>query len=429
MSRRQSVPSNIFYRRADPNPPLFPEPWEGDIYYNTDRNVLRTFHDGKWIDLNAMRWAGIYDPTDTDRWYYPGDVVREGNWLMICVNQTQDYPAPQETALPVEMLPEGTFSTASSTMAVTLENEWQFKELVGGWLIQMSAKIEESNVGRAHTLSLFLDDRALITNSFIPTDADFYTIPLNPITLGGGAKVRVKLEMEADPNNSWSLSEGLFSPPPSQTDVAQGRISEGAWTDTAYALSVVFTEGTLSPDWTVLANVGATGQETQIPGGGGGDTGILVGFGLVKTPLEEGVFQLSVEEDIFPHIDPEPPTDGRLDFWIDTDDIGQGGTEPPPGGGGGGHTIQDEGANLPQRVNLNFVGDGVTATDAPDSTIITIPGATGGSGHAPDPAGQPDGKHLEVENDQYVFVNRPVVYSVSPPDNPMDGDVWIERTP
>lgn len=42
---------------------------------------------------------------------------------------------------------------------------------------------------------------------------------------------------------------------------------------------------------------------------------------------------------------------------------------------GGGHTIEDEGSPLSQRTNLNFVGDGVTATDddVNDATIVTIP--------------------------------------------------------
>ena len=43
MSRRQSIPSNVFYRNADPLPPLFPAPNEGDIYFNTTYNILRIF--------------------------------------------------------------------------------------------------------------------------------------------------------------------------------------------------------------------------------------------------------------------------------------------------------------------------------------------------------------------------------------------------
>jgi hypothetical protein len=44
------------------------------------------------------------------------------------------------------------------------------------------------------------------------------------------------------------------------------------------------------------------------------------------------------------------------------------------GSGAGGHTIQDEGIDLPQRTNLNFIGAAVEATDdaGNDATKITI---------------------------------------------------------
>jgi hypothetical protein len=55
---------------------------------------------------------------------------------------------------------------------------------------------------------------------------------------------------------------------------------------------------------------------------------------------------------------------------------GAGGAAWEDGGGGGGHVIMDEGGDLTQRTNLDFVGGGVTVTDdaGADSTIVTIPG-------------------------------------------------------
>lgn len=49
-------------------------------------------------------------------------------------------------------------------------------------------------------------------------------------------------------------------------------------------------------------------------------------------------------------------------------------TIPTGGGSGGGHVIQDEGVDLTQRTNLNFVGTGVAATDdaGNDATKVTI---------------------------------------------------------
>lgn len=40
---------------------------------------------------------------------------------------------------------------------------------------------------------------------------------------------------------------------------------------------------------------------------------------------------------------------------------------------GSGHVIEDEGTPLTQRANMNFVGAGVTATDAGGKTVVTIP--------------------------------------------------------
>jgi hypothetical protein len=45
--------------------------------------------------------------------------------------------------------------------------------------------------------------------------------------------------------------------------------------------------------------------------------------------------------------------------------------------GGGGHAIEDEGSPLTQRPIMNFVGAGVTVTDAGGKTVVTIPGGGG----------------------------------------------------
>jgi hypothetical protein len=50
LSRRQAIPSNWFQRDADPLPPLFPEPVDGDHYYNRTTGRLRVFIDGGWAD-------------------------------------------------------------------------------------------------------------------------------------------------------------------------------------------------------------------------------------------------------------------------------------------------------------------------------------------------------------------------------------------
>jgi hypothetical protein len=55
-------------------------------------------------------------------------------------------------------------------------------------------------------------------------------------------------------------------------------------------------------------------------------------------------------------------------------------------GAGGGHTIEDEGTPLAQQTNMNFVGAGVTVTDAGGKTVVTIPGGAAGAGDVVGPA-------------------------------------------
>ena len=59
---------------------------------------------------------------------------------------------------------------------------------------------------------------------------------------------------------------------------------------------------------------------------------------------------------------------------------------------GSGHTIQEEGSNLAQRTNLNFIGTAVTAADdaGNDATTITITGSSGNSFETIAVSGQSD---------------------------------------
>lgn len=113
--------------------------------------------------------------------------------------------------------------------------------------------------------------------------------------------------------------------------------------------------------------------------------------------------------------DPTSPTNG--DLWvIDTGGnnyelrVHDGGVtySVAGGGGGGGHTIQEEGSDLTQRTNLNFIGAAVTATDnaGNDATDVTITAPELISGDA--------------------FANVDVLSA--DPTTPANGDIWIKDT-
>lgn len=60
MSRQLLVPDSVFCRQADPLPPLFPMPQEGDVYFNTFYQVMRIYTKEAWTTIASgwKRWSG-----------------------------------------------------------------------------------------------------------------------------------------------------------------------------------------------------------------------------------------------------------------------------------------------------------------------------------------------------------------------------------
>jgi hypothetical protein len=98
-----------------------------------------------------------------------------------------------------------------------------------------------------------------------------------------------------------------------------------------------------------------------------------------------------------------------------------------PTASGGGHTIQDEGVNLTQRANLNFVGVGVTVTDnaGTNTTTVTISGvASSGGGDMYKATYDADNNGI-VDNSERLGGQLPEYYSVS---GHAHGDIYYTQT-
>lgn len=113
MSRRQSVPANVFYRRADPLPPLFPEPHPGDVYFNTTRNVLRIYQEVKGSDPVTLLWQDLF--------YAAADHTHPS-----VVSYTWTYDTPTTMADP------GTGKIRTNTAAGTPATQIAFSDLTDG---------------------------------------------------------------------------------------------------------------------------------------------------------------------------------------------------------------------------------------------------------------------------------------------------------
>lgn len=76
-----------------------------------------------------------------------------------------------------------------------------------------------------------------------------------------------------------------------------------------------------------------------------------------------------------------------------------------------GHVVEDEGTPLTQRANLNFVGAGVTVTDASPDTVVTIPATSTIDGHVVEDEGTPLTQRANLN-----FVGAGVTVTDSAPD-------------
>jgi hypothetical protein len=266
MSRRQSVPSNWFYRKADPLPPLFPEPHEGDHYFNVTRQVLRVYHEGSWGDAGGhMRWMGDWESGTV---YYENDVVRDESWTMIATTTTTDRPAPQPTGATLDLIGTGWLGTSMNAKAdETVSNEWTLSTT--GWATDVGITVHLDNLGTRHTVQVYVDGTVVSSVEVYPSVSGIRWMPVTPTILQAGTVVRVTCQViyaGGAANVGWYEDIGQFATPPTYTSLAQGWRNAAAKGTTAYGVHLNFTPGSKSPDWEIVSN------DTS-GGGGGGQIG------------------------------------------------------------------------------------------------------------------------------------------------------------
>ena len=272
MSRGLLVPSSLFSRKADPLPPVFPRPEEGDIYLNTHRGVVRHYlgifgQDGRWEDLEGMRWVPYTGPGQI---FYVNDVSRDGAWTMVANKTTTDRPAPQPTGPVTDLLPAYVPTASSAKADYTVENTWTMS--TAGWVERVGFDVHTSNVGMTHTLVALVNGSVVQTVAFSPTASQggtvlwYQTYNQSPLAIGTQLTLRLTVTepTTANRDRSWYQQAALFATPPAHCSAATGKKDGGASTTTAYGLHVEFKPGSKSPDWDVVAVSGLGGGINDI---------------------------------------------------------------------------------------------------------------------------------------------------------------------
>jgi hypothetical protein len=232
---------------------------DGNVLSGDNQEILFTFTANLDLSHIYMRWVPY---TGAGQAFLSQDTTRDGDWSMVAVNDTTDRPAPQATGAEEDLLPIWTPATQSNPANYTVYNEWTVN--VSGWIDQYGADILNQNIGKQHVITLTVNGVVKDTFTTTPNTAQLYLHDITPLVVASGAVIRVTNAVSGSGSLSWWQQPGLFATAPVYCSSAAGSKDGAAAGTTAYACHLLFTPGTKSPNWDVLAYGGAAA------GGGGG---------------------------------------------------------------------------------------------------------------------------------------------------------------
>jgi hypothetical protein len=216
--------------------------------------------------IGQMTWVPY---TTFGQTFLPQNLTRDGDWTMVAKTTTTDRPAPQPSGAEEDLLPSWLPNRQSAVGALVIYNEWTVN--VGGWIDQYGVDIIRQNVGDTHAITLSVNGSIRDTFTAIASNEGIYWHNIAPIVVASGAVIRVTLQISATGTNSWYQQVGLFGTAPVYCSLAVGSLNGAAGGTTAYNCHLLFTPGTVSPNWDIVAYGG------EAAGGLGGGVGGIAG--------------------------------------------------------------------------------------------------------------------------------------------------------
>jgi len=214
-----------------------------------------------WQNLDEvyMRWVPY---TTLGQAFLRQDLTRDGDWTMVANKDTTTRPAPQASGAEEDLLPIWTPSTQTAPGSYSHYNEWTLN--TAGWIDQYGVDVLNQNLGEQHVITLTVNGVVKDTFTATPNTVQTYWHDITPLLVLGGSVIRVTLQVTGTGSNAWHQQIGLFATAPIYCSLAVGSKDGATAGTTAYGCHLLFTPGTASPDWDVVAYGGAAA------GGGGG---------------------------------------------------------------------------------------------------------------------------------------------------------------
>jgi hypothetical protein len=210
-----------------------------------------------------MRWVPYVGPPQS---FLNQDLTRDGDWTMVANKNTSDRPAPQASGNQEDLLPAWSPTVNSARATFTVNNQWTLSS--AGWIESYGVDCNVQNTGAIHALSLTVNGVVRDSLSVTPPAAGMLWQNFTPILVLIGAVIKVSVQVTQIPPNNlmyWDSQVGLFATAPTYCSLAQGWKDAASPGTTAYDCHCLFTPGTASPDWDVVAFGGSAASGEQSP--------------------------------------------------------------------------------------------------------------------------------------------------------------------
>ena len=253
----------------------------------TAQASTKNYVDVSIADLNDVyvRWVPFTGPPQS---FLAQDLTRDGDWTMVANKNTSDRPAPQPTGTEEDLLPAWTPVQNNVRATFIVRNEFTLNQ--AGWINRYGVDVNQQNAPALHAISLMVNGVVKDSISAVPGVSGMQWQNITPLLVSSGAVVRVSVQVTQIANNLmyWDEQAGLFATPPNYCSLAQGWRDANAPGTTAYDCHCIFSPGSFSPDWDVVAFGGTAAASGGIPLADTTQSGLLQKVSGLTTDFVDG---------------------------------------------------------------------------------------------------------------------------------------------
>ena len=174
-----------------------------------------------WKNVNTKTsWGGQWEE---GKWYYPYEIVTDGQWTFVCVNPTNDRPAPQAIGSPLNIY--NGLSPTTPVVAKSVRSGVQITNAtVGYWINSYEVYTVTGNYYQVYQVNVHLEHIRI--QDFTATSTGWVAFPVTPILVAPGTDFALYQSVnEPDPTPITWTGDWNYTLPNDATDPLTGQVT------------------------------------------------------------------------------------------------------------------------------------------------------------------------------------------------------------